>query len=110
MIFLCLLIKTLLLVFFLLDLSTAFNTINHSILIACLERWGGLSGIVLDWFHSCLSRKEIFVSLGRAVLHTFDMEYGVPQGGILGPIFFSLYMLPLGNIINYHNVRYRLLG
>lgn len=89
-------------VLFLLDLSAAFETTDHSILIACLEKWDGLSGTVLEW--AFLSEKTFFVSL--AVSQTFDFDYGVPQGSILCPILFSLHTLPLENTINYHNVKY----
>ena len=75
-------------VLFLLDLSAAFDTIDHGILINQLEKWEGLSGAVLDWFHSYLSERKSFLSLGDFVSQTFDVESGVPQGSILGPILF----------------------
>ena len=93
-------------VLFLLDLSAAFDTVDHSILIYQLEKWRGLSGAVLDWFRSYFSDRKFFISLGDSVSRTFDVEYGVPQGSILSPILFSLYMLPLGKLISFHNVYY----
>ncbi len=46
----------------------------------------GLSGTVLDWFRSYLSDRKFFVSLGDSVSQICDVEYGIPQGSILGPI------------------------
>ena len=53
-----------------------------------------------------MSDRKFFVSLGDSVSRTFDVEYGVPQGSILGPILFSSYMLPLSKLISFHNVHY----
>ena len=49
----------------LLDLSAAFDTINHDILMERLERWGGLSGSALDWFLSYLKGRDFSVCLGN---------------------------------------------
>lgn len=92
-------------VLFLMDSGTAFDTINHGILINQLEKWVCLSGAVLDWFRSYLSKRKIFASLGDLVSETFDIEYGVPQGSILGPLFLytcSLWATYLVTIMSYH--------
>lgn len=83
----------------LLDLSTAFDTVDHKILINRLENWVGLSGLVLEWLKSYLKNRSFFVALGNQSSKHFDISCGVPQGSILGPLLFSLYMLPLGNVI-----------
>lgn len=67
---------------------------------------GGLSGTVIGWFHSYLSERNFFVILGECVSETFDIKYGVPQGSVLGPILFSLVIIPLGNLKSHHNVKY----
>uniref|UniRef100_A0A8C4SGV0 Reverse transcriptase domain-containing protein n=1 Tax=Erpetoichthys calabaricus TaxID=27687 RepID=A0A8C4SGV0_ERPCA len=84
----------------------AFDTIDHNILKNRLSQWVGLSGSVLNWFESYLAGRKFFVSCGNYNSKTHDILYGVPQGSILGPLLFSIYMLPLGQIISGHNVSY----
>ena len=74
-----------------LDLSAAFDTIDHNILLHILQHDFCLSGTVLDWFSSYLSGRIQSVSVHS---HTFVPESvycGVPQGSVLGPIIFVLY-------------------
>lgn len=88
----------------LLDLSAAFDTIDHDILINRLERLVGLSDCVLNWFRTYIKGRKYYVRLGDHVSEKHEACFGVPQGSCLGPLLFSLYMLPLGNIIREHNV------
>ena len=88
----------------LLDLSAAFDTIDHNILIDRLESWVGLSGHVLEWFKTYITGRQFFVTIGEYVSNKYDVPFGVAQGSCLGPLLFSLYMLPLGSIIREHNV------
>uniref|UniRef100_A0A667YPA7 Reverse transcriptase domain-containing protein n=1 Tax=Myripristis murdjan TaxID=586833 RepID=A0A667YPA7_9TELE len=88
----------------LLDLSAAFDTIDHDILINRLEKLVGLSDCVLHWFKTYIKGRKFYVRLGDHVSGEQDNCYGVPQGSCLGPLLFSLYMLPLGDIIRRHNV------
>ncbi len=82
----------------LLDSSTAFDTIYHNILMNRLENIVGISGSALAWFKSHLSDRHKFVAVKEEVSYRSQVQYGVPQGSVLGPLLFTLYMLPLGNI------------
>ena len=80
----------------LLDLSAAFDTVAHRIMMERL-RQGGVSGSALTWFSSYLSDRNCSVSLGPYTSDTAALTCGVPQGSALG--LFSLYMLPLGHLV-----------
>ena len=77
----------------LLDLSAAFDTVDHDILMDRLENWVGLAGPVLNWFRTYLTDRECFVALGDHSSKNISMTCVVPQGSILGPLLFSLYTL-----------------
>uniref|UniRef100_A0A8C8DKC3 Reverse transcriptase domain-containing protein n=1 Tax=Oryzias sinensis TaxID=183150 RepID=A0A8C8DKC3_9TELE len=79
---------------------------NHDILLSRLEHSVGLKGTALQWFKSYLSNRSFSVQLGPFSSTKVPLGYGVPQGSILGPILFSLYLLPLGSIFEKHHVSY----
>ena len=74
-----------------LDFSKAFDTVNHEILIQKLEYYG-IRGIANDWFVSYLSNRCQFVSLGDVTSDKQSVGCGVPQGSVLGPLLFLLYV------------------
>ncbi len=93
-------------VLILFDLSAAFDTVDHSTLLSRLESWVGLKATVLNWFQSYLSDRKFLVKLGNVTSSPAPLSCGLPQGSILAPSLFSLYMLPLGSILRKHGVSF----
>lgn len=88
----------------LLDLSAAFDTIDHAILLERLRTVFGIDGIALKWFESYLSGRSFRVKVGNSLSDIHDLKYGVPQGSVLGPLLFSCYTQPLAGIMNEHGL------
>ncbi len=89
----------------LLDLSTAFDMVNHQNLMSTLLV-KGISGTALQWFESYLSDRSFKVSWRGEVSKSQHLATGVPQGSVLGPILFSVYMASLGSVIQKHGFSY----
>ena len=74
-----------------LDFSKAFDTVDHDILIEKLDFYG-IRGIAKDWFVSYLSDRQQFVTVNGVKSDLTSISCGIPQGSVLGPILFLLYI------------------
>ena len=86
----------------LLDLSAAFDTIDHSTLFSCLLDWFSVGGSVLKWFSSYLTEHFQSVKIGSTLSDLQKLLFGMPQGSVLGPLLFSLYTSTLSALIGKH--------
>uniref|UniRef100_A0A3Q4G0A8 Reverse transcriptase domain-containing protein n=1 Tax=Neolamprologus brichardi TaxID=32507 RepID=A0A3Q4G0A8_NEOBR len=87
----------------------AFDTVDHCILLDRLEHFIGVTGNVLSWLRSYLSGRSQTVSFKNDLSETWAMRHGVPQGSVLGPLLFSMYLLPLGVLLRSFTFFYVLL-
>ena len=92
----------------LLDLSAAFDTVDHTILCTFLENHIGLGGHALDFFKSYLADRTQCVSVKGVMSEMIRLIYGVPQGSVLGPIEFCIYTLPLSAILKHYKIDYHI--
>jgi len=82
----------------LLDLSAAFDTADHDILLSRLKA-EGVKGTALSWFRSYLSGRSQVVSSARELYSSGIVTYGVLRGSVLGPLLFCFYTRPLEQVI-----------
>ena len=88
------------------DLSAAFDTISHSIFIQRLRNRYGITHNALKWLQPYLAERYQCVSISDHHSHSFKLSTGVAQGSVLGPLQFSLYVQPIGDIIRNHGLSF----
>jgi hypothetical protein len=88
----------------LLDLSAAFDTVDHDILIQRLSHSYGIGGIALSWFHSFLTDRTQSVNFNGQQSTRTTLTSGVPQGSVFGPILFTMYTADVVRIAHHHGV------
>ena len=86
----------------LLDLSAAFDTLDHSVLLHRLETTFGIHSLALSWFKSYLTERFQSVIIDGEMSSPSLLACGVPQGSVLGPVLFTLYSQPLSEVISSH--------
>ena len=89
----------------LLDLSAAFDTIDHEVLLNRLNQRFGFRDLALNWLASYLVDHKQLVHIRSAVSVDSQLHFGVPQGSVLGPVLFSMYVAPIEDIVLSHGLR-----
>ena len=91
-------------VLLMLDLSAAFDTIDHGILLSRLNSLYSIRGDALYWFKSYLSNRVQRVIIDDTVSECKDLNFGAPQGSVLGPEIYCMYTKPIFDIFAGHDL------
>ena len=89
-----------------LDLSAAFDTVRHDLLLEDLRAIGIED--VHRWYKSYLENRSVTVVVSNAKSVTKSLTKGLPQGSVLGPLLFTIYTIELSKILKRHNVKFKL--
>ena len=89
----------------LIDLSAAFDTVDHELLLNILDSQYGIKGSALNWITSYLKNRKQKVCIGDSLSSESDLKYGVPQGSCIGPLLFSLYANSLHALADKHSTQ-----
>ncbi len=92
----------------LLDLSAAFDTLDHKLLLERLHTRCGVEGVSLKWFESYLTNRSQSILINGTESEKQNLAYGVPQGSVLGPLLFTIYTAPLGDLLRQHGLDYHI--
>jgi len=89
-------------------MSSAFDTVDHKFLLERLCNRFSFKGQVLKWFESYLQDTKQFAMIDGVKSVVKDLHFGDPQGSVLDPILYSLYISPLGDIVRHHGLEFHL--
>ena len=89
-----------------LDISAAFDAVDHATLIDRALNVFGVHDVALDWLRSFVTERTQQIAVGSEKSAVFECSSGVPQGSVLGPLLFGMYVSPIGDVISQHNVEY----
>ena len=92
----------------LLDLSAAFDTLDHNIMLSRFQKQFGITGTALQWFQSYFTQRKNHVHINGANSDVVPLVWGVPQGSVIGPQSFPMYVQPVCDILREHNVDYHM--
>ena len=92
----------------LLDLSAAFDTIDHDIMLTRLSTSFGIEGVTLQWYKSYLTGRTFSITIADVSSSQYTLKFGVPQGSVLGPILYTMYTQSLGDVIKMHKLIYHM--
>ena len=87
-----------------LDLSAAFDTVDHVVLLSILEKEFGISGTALTWFTSYLSARSYVVKINDSCSHSQGLCFRVPQISVAGPSLYGAYASPIKEVVINHDV------
>ena len=87
------------------DFQKAFDTVNHEILLQKLKHYG-IRGIANAWFKSYLEKRKQYVTINGTDSQTNNIDHGVPQGSVLGPLLFLIYINDLNSCIRFSTTRH----
>jgi len=89
-----------------LDTSSAFDAVDHATLTDRARAVFGIHDVALDWLRSFVTERTQQIAVGSEKSAVFPCASGIPQGSVLGPILFGMYVSPIGDVISQHNVYY----
>jgi hypothetical protein len=89
-----------------LDISAAFDTVDFDTLCTRADGDFGIRGVALRWLRSFLTDRSYYIGVGTVCSPLHGSVSGVPQGSVLGPLMFAIYISPVGNVVEGHSLRY----